>query len=349
MHNQYLPSALLMGCLLVVGTPSTVVAQSQASAEMSASQLSAIKSGYRREPAIPIQNQALVDLGRELFFDPALSGSGNTSCASCHLPELGWGVKDAKSRTDSGGLTSRRSQTLLGIGHAGTAPIGWDGRNATLEAQAKSSIVSGSMSMQKPSVVKIDVIEERIRTSASYVERFNAAMPNATIDIDSIAKAIAAFERTIEPDPAPFDLWIEGNEYAISDSAKRGFALFNDKALCFACHRGWRFTDDQFHDIGTTTTDPGRGRAVKNDPLAQFAFKTPTLRDVALRPPYMHDGSVATLEGTVLHYERGGIERGSRSPLMQKITLTDQERQDLVAFMETLTGAVQASSVGRRN
>ena len=203
--------------------------------------------------------------------------------------------------------------------------------------------------MQKPTVVKVDVIEQRVRTSASYVERFNAAMPNATIDIDTIAKAIAAFERTIEPDPAPFDLWIEGNESAISDSAKRGFALFNDKALCFACHRGWRFTDDLFHDIGTTTADRGRGNVAKEDPQAQFAFKTPTLRDVALRPPYMHNGSVATLEGTVLHYERGGIERGSRSPLMQKITLTDQERQDLVAFMETLTGTVQASSVGRRN
>ena len=304
---------------------------------MSASQLSAIKSGYRREPAIPIQNQALVDLGRELFFDPALSGSGNTSCASCHLPELGWGVKDAKSRTDSGGLTSRRSQPLLGIGYAGTAPIGWDGRNATLEAQAKSSIVSGSMSMQKPTVVKVDVIEQRIRTTPSYVERFNAAMPNATIDIDTIAKAIAAFERTMEPGTAPFDRWVEGDETAISDSAKRGFVLFNTKTTCFACHTGWRFTDDLFHDIGISKKDLGRGNAVKDDPAMQYAFKTPTLRSVALRPPYMHDASSVTLLDAIKHYEREPFDRPSRSPLFVPVALSEQERTDLIAFMESLS------------
>jgi len=106
--------------------------------------------------------------------------------------------------------------------------------------------------------------------------------------------------------------------------------------VCFSCHAGWRFTDDQFHDIGTTTTDQGRGREVKVETL-NFAFKTPTLRSVALRPPYMHNASLATLGDVVRHYEKGGIDRPSRSAMMHPIQLTDQERLDLVAFMETLT------------
>ena len=268
---------------------------------------------------------------------------------TCHLPELGWGVAEAKSRNDSGRLTSRKSQSLL-AGYAGTASIGWDGRNPTLEAQAKASVVSGSMSMnQTPTPVKVEVIEERFRSNPAYVAKFKTAMPNAAINIDTIAQAIAVFERTLEPDVAPFDRWIEGDESAISESAKRGFALFNEKALCFACHRGPRFTDDLFHDIGTTTTDRGRGSAAKDDPQAQFAFKTPTLRSIALRPPYMHNGSSATLDDVMRHYERGGIDRPSRSPLMQPIKLTDQERADIIAFMETLAGSATASTTGGKN
>jgi cytochrome c peroxidase len=143
---------------------------------------------------------------------------------------------------------------------------------------------------------------------------------------------------------APFDRWIAGDETAIEESAKRGFVLFTGKAGCSACHGGWRFTDDQFHDIGTTTTDQGRGREVK-DPALNFAFKTPTLRSVALRAPYMHNASLATLADVVRHYERGGIDRPSRSPMLVPIQLTDQERLDLVAFMQTLTGDAE----GRRS
>jgi cytochrome c peroxidase len=329
-------------CCLMASAPSDANAQPN----LTPSHLAALKAGYKREPVAPIANQALVDLGRDLFFDKALSASGKTACVTCHLPDLGWGVAEARSRSDSGRLTSRKSQSLLS-GYPATALIGWDGRNATLEAQAKSSIVSGSMSMnQTPTPVKVEVIEQRIRANPDYVAKFKAAAPNVVINIDTIAQAIAAFERTLEPDVAPFDRWIEGDESAISESAQRGFALFNDKALCFACHRGARFTDDLFHDIGTTTTDRGRGNVVKDDPQAQFAFKTPTLRSIALRPPYMHNGSSATLDEVMRHYERGGIDRPSRSPLMQPIKLTDQERADIIAFMETLTGSRSASLTG---
>ena len=131
--------------------------------------------------------------------------------------------------------------------------------------------------------------------------------------------------------------WVAGDEKAIPDTAKRGFVLFTGKAGCAACHNGWRFTDDQFHDIGTTTTDQGRGKETKDASL-NFAFKTPTLRSVAQRAPYMHNASIATLTDVVRHYEKGGVDRPSRSPMLVPIQLTDAERLDLVAFMETLTG-----------
>jgi cytochrome c peroxidase len=300
--------------------------------------LAAIKRDYRRPAPQPVANQRLIDLGRELFFDPRISASGKTACASCHLPELGYVVTDAHPRNDSGKPTSRKSQPLIGLGHADNAPVGWDGRSATLEAQAKASIATGSMSMRETDMpVKVEAIEERVRSAPDYAAKFAAALPGKPIDIDTIVLAVATFERTLEPGPAPFDRWVAGDEAAIPDTAKRGFALFTGKAGCSACHSGWRFTDDQFHDIGTTTTDQGRGREVK-DAALNFAFKTPTLRSVALRAPYMHNASVATLADVVRHYEKGGIDRPSRSPTMVPIRLMDQERLDLVAFMETLTG-----------
>lgn len=304
--------------------------------------LAAMKADYKRPPPRPVENPALVDLGRTLFWDPRVSASGKMACASCHFPYLGWGTTDPKSRNDSGKLTSRRSQPLIGIGHA-QGPIGWDGRNPTLEAQAKSSIATGSMSMRETDTpVKVEVIEARIRNVPEYVAKFSAALPGAEITIDSMAKAIAAYERVLEPGIAPFDRWIEGDEDALSLSAKRGFVLFNGKGECFLCHSGWRFTNDSFHDIGTTTTDKGRGRDLKAEELMQYAFKTPTLRSVALRPPYMHNGSSADLYEVMKHYEKGGIDRPSRSPLMKAIALSDQERLDLIAFMQTLTGMPEA-------
>lgn len=300
--------------------------------------LDAMKSAYRRPPPRPVENEALADLGRTLFFDPIISASGKTACASCHLPQFGWAANEAHSTGDSGRLLRRKTQTLLGIGHA-RPPFDWDGRHATLEAQAVASIGTGSMSMfATKTEVKVDDIIARLRGDDGYVAKFKRAMPGVPINLDNVVIAIAAFERTIEPPPAPFDRWIAGDETAMSAAAKRGFVLFNGKANCASCHSGWRFTDDKFHDIGTATTDRGRGRELKHEPMMQFAFKTPTLRAVALRAPYMHNGSAATLRDVVDQYVKGGIERDSRSPLMRALDLTEQERSDLVAFLQTLTG-----------
>jgi cytochrome c peroxidase len=327
--------AAAMGCV--------VVAQAQEGVP-SERRLASMKAEYKRPPPRPVENQALADLGRSLFWDPRASASGKTACASCHYPYLGWNVTEPRSRNDSGKLTSRRAQPLIGIGHA-PGPIGWAGTAANLEGQIKASISTGSMSMKETDTpVKVEVIEERIRAVPEYAAKFSAALPGAAIDLDAIAKAIAAYERTFEPGIAPFDRWIEGDEDAISQSAKRGFVLFNGKAECSLCHSGWRFTNDTFHDIGVGTKDLGRGSVVKDEPLMQYAFKTPTLRSIALRPPYMHDGSAVDLYQVVRHYEKGGIDRPSRSPLIKPLALSDQERRDLVAFMETLTGTPEADA-----
>src|SRR5262245_7453905 len=309
-----------------------------AQAQGSEAGLDKIKAEYRRPAARPVENQALADLGRDLFFDTRISASGKTACASCHFPELGYVVTDAHPINDSGKPTSRKSQPLIGLGHADKARVGWDGRSATLEEQAKASIATGSMSMRETETpVIVEIIEERVKSDSGYVTKFNAALPGQPIDIDTIVLALAAFERTLEPATTPFDRWVAGDEGAISAAAKRGFALFNGKAACVACHNGWRFTDDQFHDVGTTTTDPGRGKVARDESL-NFAFKTPTLRSVALRAPYMHNASLATLDEVVRHYEKGGIDRPSRSPLLVPVLLSDTERHDLVVFMNTLTG-----------
>jgi cytochrome c peroxidase len=323
---------------VLVATSALVLVQAGPMLAQGTGALDATKRDYQRPAPSPVENQALVDLGQALFFDTRISASGKTSCASCHFPELGYVVIDAHPRNDSGKGTSRKSQPLIGLGHAGKALVGWDGRSATLEAQAKASMATGSMSMRETDTpVKVEVIEERVRSTPDYAAKFKAALPGRPIDVDTIALALAAFERTLEPGIAPFDRWIMGDEKAIPDSAKRGFMLFAGKAGCSACHNGWRFTDDQFHDIGTTTTDQGRGKETK-DPALNFAFKTPTLRSVALRAPYMHNASIATLADVVRHYEKGGIDRPSRSPMLVPIQLTEQERLDLVAFMEALTG-----------
>ncbi|MFL5097866.1 MAG: c-type cytochrome [Xanthobacteraceae bacterium] len=144
---------------------------------------------------------------------------------------------------------------------------------------------------------------------------------------------------------APFDAWIEGDESAIREEAKRGFALFNGKAACANCHSGWNFTDDSFHDIGLADEDIGRGKHFPAIEKMQHAFKTPGLREITLRGPYMHDGSVPTLEAVMDHYDKGGIKRPSLSELMKPLSLSKQELTDLVAFMKTLTSDMDPTTV----
>ncbi len=172
-----------------------------------------------------------------------------------------------------------------------------------------------------------------------YVRRFQAAFGSGQITQDRIEQALATYERSIVSSPAPFDSWVDGDAAAVSDAAKRGFALFDGKAGCSGCHSGWAFTNHSFQDIGSASgQDIGRGALFSSSVALRYAFKVPTLRDVALRAPFMHDGSIATLDAVVELYNRGGIDRPSRSPQIWPLGLNSAEKADLIAFLKTLTG-----------
>lgn len=224
-----------------------------------------------------------------------------------------------------------RAPTLLNV--AWTLVLGWDGKFRNVEAVTFAAI-SGPIIMNLPEAEAI----ERLAEIPGYVRAFADVFGDGRITRQNIEFALATYERTIVSAPASFDRWIGGDEEAISPAAKRGSTLFTGKAGCSGCHNGWAFTDGSFHDIGTARGDDiGRGRQFPTSLKLRFAFKVPTLRDVARRAPYMHDGSVPTLEGVVDLYNRGGVERPSRSLEIRRLGLTANERVDLIAFLRTLT------------
>lgn len=291
---------------------------------------------YSRPSDIPYPkdneySKAREELGRALFFDPRLSGSDWISCATCHNPAFSWG--DGLPKGIGAGMKGlgRRSPTILNL--AWGELMFWDGRAATLEEQALGPIASeGEMNLPHEKLIaKLVAVE-------SYKPLFDKAYPGEGITKATLAKAIATFERTVVSGEAPFDRWIKGDEKALSDSAKRGFVLFNEKALCSQCHSGWRFTDDSFHDIGVAGDDVGRGKIMPDIDVLQFAFKTPTLRNVDHRAPYMHDGSERTLVDVINFYDQGGqVKRPGISEHVKTLGLTPGEKGDLLAFLRTLT------------
>ena len=282
------------------------------------------ENGYTREREL---------LGRTLFFDPRLSSSQIMSCATCHNPALSWG--DGLPRAVGHGMKQlgRRTPTILNLAEA--ERLFWDGRATSLEEQALGPIEApGEMNMPLPRALEI------LTSIPGYRTMFEAAYPGEGITTATLGKAIATFERTVISGDAPFDEWIAGREDAISASAKRGFVVFNTKGNCAKCHTGWNFTDHSFHDLGMKDADIGRGKFLPKLERMQHAFKTPTLRNVLDRRPYMHDGSLATLEAVIDYYDRGGdAKRPGLAPEMKSLALTPAEKQDLVAFMRTLTSA----------
>jgi cytochrome c peroxidase len=295
---------------------------------------------YRRPTEIPYPDynpysKAKADLGRMLFHDTIMSGGRTMSCATCHVANLAWGDGRPRAIGEAKAAMSFRTPTLLNV--AWVSPLGWTGKFRNLEAVAFTPITS-TMNMNLPEPVLI----ERLKAVPDYVQRFAEAFDDGAISQKNIEKALATYERTIVSSEAPFDLWVKGEDDAISASAKRGFHLFNTKAHCSECHSGWAFTDSSFHDIGSAQGDDiGRGAIFKTSVKLRYAFKTPTLRDVALRAPYMHDGSVATIEEVIELYNRGGIDRPSRSESIKPLGLTQEEKDDLIAFLKTLTSPSQ--------
>lgn len=306
--------------------------------------LAELKARYRPPGGIPFPADnpfvaAKADLGRLLFFDKRLSGSGTTACATCHIPDRAWTDGRAIAVGDSGHSMARRAPTLIDT--AWNEPLGWDGRFPDIEAVTFIAI-TGDRVMNLPAAQAL----ARVAAVPDYVQRFSAVFADHAVSTRNIAAAIATFERLIVSRPdTPFDRWIAGDEGAISPAAARGFVLFNGRARCAECHSGWAFTDGSFHDIGIGRgKDTGRGRAFPTSEKLQYAFKVPTLRNVAQRPPYMHDGSLATLPDVIDLYDRGGIDRPSRADQIRPLHLTATEKADLLAFLDTLSGPVQAAA-----
>lgn len=295
-----------------------------------------VRKEYSRPTEIPYPadnsySVAKHNLGKKLFFDPVLSGPQTRACASCHDPSLSWA--DGRGRAlglDQTALTLR-SPTPLNV--AWVPRLGWDGHFRDLEAVAFGPILSpNNMNNTEAALLT------RLSANPAYVEAFAAAFGDGEITRRKIELALATYQRSIVSSEAPFDRWVSGDEAAINDAAKRGFATFTGKAHCTTCHSGWTFTNSSFHDIGTAhDEDVGRGRLFPSSKKLKYAFKTPTLRDVSRRAPYMHDGSVATLSEVIELYNRGGVARESRSVLIFPLHLSEDEKADLIAFLETLT------------
>ncbi len=224
----------------------------------------------------------------------------------------------------------RHTPTILDVAFG--EPYFWDGRAATLEDQVKGPLTSANeMNMSADAVMPL------LRSTPGYVDAFSRAYPGQAISLDTIAAAVATFERTVISNDAPFDRWIKGDANAISSNAVRGFVLFNGKANCAACHMTWRMSDDGFHDIGLHDTDRGRAAIMPGIVQLEHAFKTPTLRNVNQRAPYMHDGSVSSLAAVIEHYDGGFETRASLDTNMHRLGLTKDEKADLLAFLDTLT------------
>src|SRR5262245_7499099 len=322
----------------IVGPATTVALPKTADAT-----INQLRHDYKRPDTIsfPADNPytiAKVALGKTLYFDTRLSRATVQSCASCHSPSYGWGDGQPKGVGDQMKTLGRRSPTIINAAYGRI--FMWDGRAGSLEEQALGPIQAG-VEMNMP----LDKLLERLTGIPGYAPMFAAAFPNEGIKAEHVAKAIATYERTVVSAPAPFDAWVAGNDKAISEEAKRGFVLFNTKADCMRCHSGWTFTDDSFHDVGLGDDDIGRGKFLPKIVKMQHAFKTPGLREIVRRGPYMHDGSMATLEAVMEHYAKGGIDRPSRSELMKPIALSEQEKSDLVELMKTLTSDVDPTTV----
>ena len=278
------------------------------------------------EPA----STAQIALGHLLFFDTRLSGTGTVSCATCHDPAKGLADGLAKSIGAHGERLGRNTPGLSNVAFGSV--FFWDGRADSLEQQALGPITnSHEMAMQSEDLVP------RLQRVREYRERFAAAYPEG-LSLDTVAKALAAFERTLISRTSAFDRYVAGDREALSASARRGMVLFAGEANCVVCHRGPNFTNDSFRNIGLDDqTDLGRA-AIQSGSSLKAAFKTPTLRNVALTAPYFHDGSAATLEEVVSHYSLGGVL--PRDPILTQLGLHEQEQRDLVAFLHSLTAPI---------
>ncbi len=281
------------------------------------------------------QDDAKVRLGAQLYFDTRLSADNTISCGTCHDPRTGWANPHATDTGIRGQVGGRNSGTIVDAAYMRFQF--WDGRAGSLEEQALGPI-HNPIEMGET----LENVIRKLNAIPGYKRQFNEVF-GADATTDGIAKAIAAFERTVISGPSPYDRYLMGDKTALSPAAVRGMELFNGKAHCTPCHSGPLFSDQSFHNIGVgmDKSEPDVGReAVTKNPDDRGAFKTPGLRNVALTHPYLHTGSEKTLMDVVDYYNKGGIMNANLDPLMLPLQLTRREKEDLVAFLEALTGSV---------
>jgi cytochrome c peroxidase len=319
-------------------------------------------------PPIPADNPMTpekVELGKMLFFDPILSGNNGMPCSACHLPEAGWAVQDKISFGYPGTTHWRNSQTI--VNSAYYSKLFWAGASKSLEGQARSAARGGVAGNGED-----DMMEARLAFVPEYRERFASVFGDKYPLVRHAYMALAAFQRTIVQTDTPFDNYMRGDDRALNDQEKRGLELFAGKAGCIQCHTGQMLSDEQYHNLGVPPydgweTDPlaqitfrfelyAKGsneemyRSTKDDPGLYFRskdkkhkglFRTPSLRYTKYTQPYMHNGMLETLRDVVVFYNEGGGTNEfseNKSPLIQPLGLSDIEVDDLVAFLETLSG-----------
>lgn len=322
--------------------------------------------------------RAKIELGRQLFFDTRLSKDNTISCASCHAPEFGY-AKNTQFGEGVGGQKGSRNSPVA-YNRILSALQFWDGRAATLEEQAKGPIAN-PIEMSNTH----DVCVSHLGEIPGYKVQFEKVFPDG-VNIDNVAKAIASFERALVTAPSPWDYYEQlrnfekvyaddltdldalktdepdvyeeytklkaaADAHPMDDSAKRGAELFfGEKAGCTACHVGANFSDEKYHNLGVgmDAEKPDLGRyEITKDEKDKGAFKTPTVRNVALTAPYMHDGSQKTLEEVVEWYDKGGHPNPNLDPKIKPLKLTAEEKADLVAYMKALTGELPKVEAGR--
>ena len=319
-------------------------------------------------PPIPADNPMSpekVALGEKLFFDPILSGNAGMPCSACHRPEAGWAVQAPISFGYPGTTHWRNSQTVVNSAYYGK--LFWAGASGSLEHQARSAARGGVAGNGED-----DMMEARLAFVPEYREAFREVFGDDWPSIRHAYMAIAAYQRTLVQTDTPFDTYMRGDDDALTAQQKRGLELFAGKANCIACHNGPLLTNEAYYNTGVPPysgweEDPlaqitfrfelyAKGvtekkyRALKDDPGLYFRtkqdsdmgkFRVPSLRYTKYTFPYMHNGMIETLRDVVVFYNEGGGENefaASKSSLIQPLGLTDAEVDDLVAFLESLSG-----------
>jgi cytochrome c peroxidase len=305
------------------------------------SQLMHVPLGFPM-PAVPADNPlsaSKISLGRRLFFDMRLSSDQSVACATCHRPERYFADDVPTSRGVHDQRSARNSPSLLNSAYS--PRLFWDGRVSSLEQQALYPIIHPQeMNMTRSQVVRA------VEDDGVYRKLIAAAFGSDEVTLDRVVMAIATFERTLLSGDSPFDRFYFNHDVnALSSSALRGWNIFRGRAGCIRCHvfnqRMPFFTDFQYHNTGVSSgaehKDFGRFR-ISRDSQDRGRFKTPSLRNVAETAPYMHDGSRATLSAVLDHYVGGGGANPYLDPLLQPLHISDQDRNDIVSFLQALTG-----------